>query len=50
MLLSWPDSAAMEAWTSPDGSRRLDVRIIRDYGLTDRREAPQYHRPVGQDR
>lgn len=50
LLLSWPNSAAMEAWTSPDGTRRLDVRIIRDYGLNDRREAPQYHRPVGQDR
>jgi heme-degrading monooxygenase HmoA len=47
MLLSWPDAAAMAAWTPIGGASRLDVRIVRDYGLTDRREAPQYHRPVG---
>lgn len=47
MLLSWTDAAAMAAWTPRGGTRRLDVRIIRDYGLRDRREAPQYHRPVG---
>jgi len=29
------------------GERRLAVRIIRDYGLLDRREAPQFHEPVG---
>jgi heme-degrading monooxygenase HmoA len=29
------------------GRRRLAVRIIRDYGLLDRREAPQFHEPVG---
>ena len=47
MLLSWPDAAAMAAWSPIGGTSRLDVRIVRDYGLTDRREAPQYHRPVG---
>lgn len=47
MLLSWPDAAAMAAWSPIGGASRLDVRIVRDYGLTDRREAPQYHRPVG---
>jgi heme-degrading monooxygenase HmoA len=46
MLLSWPDHATMASWTPRGGTRRLDVRIIRDYGLTDRREAPQYHRPA----
>lgn len=36
--------AAMDADTSPD--RQLAVRVIRDYGLMDRREAPQYHKPI----
>lgn len=27
--------------------RRAAVRVIRDYGLVDRREAPQFHDPVG---
>ncbi len=35
---------AMAAHTSPD--RQLAVRVIRDYGLMDRREAPQFHKPV----
>ncbi len=47
LLLSWPDAAAMAAWTPQAGARRLDVRVVRDYGLHDRAEAPQYHRPVG---
>ncbi len=36
--------AAMAADTSPD--RQLAVRVIRDYGLMDRREAPQFHKSV----
>jgi len=36
----------MAAWSGPNGSRRLDVRIVRDYGLHDRTEAPQFHPPV----
>jgi len=35
---------AMAVDTSPD--RHLAVRVIRDYGLMDRREAPQFHKPV----
>jgi heme-degrading monooxygenase HmoA len=46
LLLSWRDPAAMEAWSGLGGSRRLDVRIVRDYGLHARAEAPQYHPPV----
>ncbi|MGE0418304.1 MAG: antibiotic biosynthesis monooxygenase [Acetobacteraceae bacterium] len=46
LLLSWPDMAAMGGWTTRGGGRRLDIRVIRDYGLRDRAEAPQYHRPV----
>jgi heme-degrading monooxygenase HmoA len=32
--------------TRAGGERRLAVRVIRDYGLLDRREAPQFHEPV----
>ena len=46
LLLSWRDAGAMQAGGGPDATRRLDVRIVRDYGLRERREAPQYHPPV----
>lgn len=57
MLLAWRDRAACAGWdgTAGDGAaedgaagdgaggeRRRDVRIIRDYSMADRREAPQY--------
>ncbi len=49
LLASWPDAAAAAAWrpkTPGAGAlRHLCVRIIRDYGLADRREAPQYYPP-----
>jgi heme-degrading monooxygenase HmoA len=45
-LLSWDQSAAMDAWTPRAAERRLDVRIVRDYGLHAREEAPQFHKPV----
>lgn len=45
VLATW--SAAPGAWPRmPAGARRRDVRIVRDYGLTDRREAPQYFPPI----
>lgn len=47
LLISWVDRGAMERWSRPSGERRLDLEIVRDYGLTDRREAPQFHAPVG---
>ena len=43
LLLAWRDRAALDAWTGAAGARRLDVRVVRDYGMTDRGEAPQYH-------
>ncbi|OJW26435.1 MAG: hypothetical protein BGO51_14020 [Rhodospirillales bacterium 69-11] len=46
MLLSWRDAPAMAAWADDGAARRLDVRIVRDYGMHARDEAPQYHRPV----
>lgn len=50
LLASWRMPEAAAAWTPRDAGRALlrhrQVRVIRDYGLFDRREAPQFHRPV----
>ncbi|MBN8871832.1 MAG: antibiotic biosynthesis monooxygenase [Rhodospirillales bacterium] len=46
MLLSWREAAAMEEWASQGGARRLDMRVVRDYGMHARDEAPQFHKPV----
>jgi heme-degrading monooxygenase HmoA len=50
LLVSWKDAASASAWqpTIPAGSelRHRQVRIIRDYGMLDRREAPQFYPPV----
>jgi heme-degrading monooxygenase HmoA len=52
-LASWGNENAAEQWlatSSPSGPaasvRHRIVRILRDYGLFDRREAPQYFPPV----
>jgi heme-degrading monooxygenase HmoA len=45
-LVSWRDAAAAEAW-QPISVRHRRVRVIRDYGMADRREAPQYYPAVG---
>jgi heme-degrading monooxygenase HmoA len=49
-LTTWRDAASAENWTprAQPGPilRHRRVRIIRDYGMDDRREAPQYYRPV----
>jgi hypothetical protein len=45
--MSWRDRAAAESFekavTLNDGARLRRIRIIRDYGMFDRREAPQYY-------
>lgn len=50
LLASWQDEAQARAWlaTQKGGARcrHRMVRVIRDYGLVDRREAPQYYPPV----
>jgi heme-degrading monooxygenase HmoA len=51
LLTSWRDAKAAEAFSSkqPAGARSLrhrSVRIIRDYGMFERREAPQYYPEV----
>jgi heme-degrading monooxygenase HmoA len=46
LLLSWHERSAMDAWRERGGKRRRDVRVVRDYGLHSRAEAPQFHPPV----
>jgi heme-degrading monooxygenase HmoA len=47
LLVSWRDNAAAAAYEDsagfPEGTRVRRVRVIRDYGMFDRREAPQYY-------
>ena len=51
LLASWRDADAAKAWApaKPDGARSVrhrQVRIIRDYGMHERREAPQFYPDV----
>jgi heme-degrading monooxygenase HmoA len=50
LLASWRDAAVAGHWNPAAidgyGLRHRRVRIVRDYGLADRREAPQYYPPV----
>jgi heme-degrading monooxygenase HmoA len=50
LLLSWRDAAAAEAGersgTIPDSARVRRVRIVRDYGMFERGEAPQFYPEV----
>ena len=47
LLISWENAAAAEDYVqysnSMEGARVRQVRIVRDYGMFDRREAPQYY-------
>ncbi len=49
LLASWRTAEAAGAWVAeqPAGARRRHVRIVRDYGMHRREEAPQYYAPVG---
>jgi heme-degrading monooxygenase HmoA len=53
-MLTWRDHAAAEACEQAlrlnDGVRLRRVRIVRDYGMFDRREAPQYYPDAKRDR
>ena len=53
LLAAWKDAAAAERWKPreiPGGAtRHRRVRVIRDYGMSERREAPQYYPPVKSD-
>ena len=47
LLASWANSTAWEPTAiAGTGLRHRRVRVIRDYGMFDRREAPQYYAPV----
>jgi heme-degrading monooxygenase HmoA len=46
LLVSWRDGAAADRWETPASVRQRRVRVIRDYGLADRREAPQFYPDV----
>jgi heme-degrading monooxygenase HmoA len=50
LLAGWKSRAAAQAWrpANPRSGelRHRVVRVIRDYGLLDRREAPQYYPPA----
>ncbi|MGH7910591.1 MAG: antibiotic biosynthesis monooxygenase family protein [Candidatus Dormibacteraceae bacterium] len=47
LLVAWRDRESALAFGGaaplPEGARRRQVRVIRDYGMYDRREAPQYY-------
>lgn len=47
LSVSWKDRADAEAFEQalslPNGARLRRVRVVRDYGMFDRREAPQYY-------
>ncbi len=47
LLLSWKTGTEAGRYAAPAGVRCRTVRVVRDYGLADRREAPQYFAPVG---
>ncbi|MEW6339150.1 MAG: antibiotic biosynthesis monooxygenase [Paraburkholderia sp.] len=51
-VVTWRDQAATEAFNlnvaTADGLRLRNVRIIREYGMFDRREAPQYFKEAEQ--
>jgi heme-degrading monooxygenase HmoA len=50
LLTAWRDAAAAQDFerriAAPSDARLRRVRVVRDYGLLDRREAPQYYPEV----
>jgi heme-degrading monooxygenase HmoA len=50
LLLSWRTALDAEAFVRraevPEGGRLRAIRVVRDYGLLDRREAPQFYPDV----
>jgi heme-degrading monooxygenase HmoA len=52
LVVSWHDTAAAERWPAHSAGdiRYRRVRVVRDYGMFDRAEAPQYYRPVLRER
>jgi heme-degrading monooxygenase HmoA len=54
LMMVWKTNADAEGLEKsvklPEGGRLRRVRIVRDYGMFDRREAPQYYPPVERER
>jgi heme-degrading monooxygenase HmoA len=51
LMMVWKRAAdAGAVAVLPEGGRLRHVRIVRDYGMFDRREAPQYYPPVDRAR
>jgi heme-degrading monooxygenase HmoA len=48
LLASWRDRSSAEKFSPPAsaGLRHRIVRVVRDYGMFDRRESPQYYREI----
>jgi heme-degrading monooxygenase HmoA len=46
LLTSWREMTAAAGLSESVGARHRRVRVIRDYGMFDRAEAPQYYPPV----
>jgi heme-degrading monooxygenase HmoA len=51
LLVSWKDPKAADAWTPKkfdgiEALRHRKIRVVRDYGRFDRREAPQFYPDV----
>jgi hypothetical protein len=54
LMMVWKTKADTEVFAKsvklPEGGRLRHVRVVRDYGLFDRREAPQYYPAVERQR
>jgi heme-degrading monooxygenase HmoA len=54
LLVSWRNPSAADQWKAGlvvrEQVRHRHVRVIRDYGMSDRREAPQYYPPLSNAR
>jgi heme-degrading monooxygenase HmoA len=50
LMVSWKDQSAAESFEDsaviPEEARFRRIRVVRDYGMYDRREAPQYYPDV----
>ncbi len=50
LMMAWKTKADADRFANlvalPPGARLRTVRVLRDYGMFDRREAPQYYPPV----
>jgi heme-degrading monooxygenase HmoA len=51
LLMSWRDKDSAAAFSrtasQPEGMRFRQIRVVRDYGMYDRREAPQFYPDAG---